>query len=359
MAYRDSAQQKTEAPTPRRLQEARRKGQVAKSRDFSAAVVLMVAVLLGFLMLNTALKDAERSLHWYFSNSFRFGLDEQHLWRVIFNFLGSVAILFLPYIILLLGSALAVHLFQTGFIFAPDVISPSLERLNPINGLRRIFSLRSLVELTKSLLKVILVAVVSFSVVKSYLPVLLLLFNHVPGTAFSIVAKVFLNVFAAAGGAYLVLSLADLFYQRWEYMRGLRMTRQEVKEELKHTEGDPLIKSWQRRRQRQIAMNLIRTEVPRATVVVTNPIHLAVALRYEENEMEAPVVTAKGAGDLAWQIRKIAAENDVPVITNPEVARVLYYQVEVGQQIPVELYQAVAEILAFVYRLQGSKRRVV
>ncbi|MEW6275359.1 MAG: flagellar biosynthesis protein FlhB [Bacillota bacterium] len=357
MGYHDSAQQKTEAPTPRRLQEARRKGQVAKSRDFSAAVVLMAAVLLSYLLLNTALADWERQLNWYFGNCLSFALSERGLIGIFFESLWFVIWMFLPFILILVGAALAVHLLQTGFIFAPDIISPSIERLNPINGLRRIFSLRSLAELVKSALKVVIVAAVSFYVVRAHLPVLLLVFSRAPGAAFATVAKSLLDVAAAAGGAYLVLSLGDLLYQRWEHIRGLRMTKQEVKEELKHTEGDPLVKSWQRRRQRQIAMNLIRAEVPRATVVVTNPVRLAVALRYEEKEMEAPVVTAKGAGDLAQQIRKIAAENNVPLTANPEVARVLYHQVEIGQQIPVELYQAVAEILAFVYRLKGKGQR--
>ncbi|MCL6447153.1 MAG: flagellar biosynthesis protein FlhB [Armatimonadetes bacterium] len=357
MAFSDQAQQKTEAPTPRRLQEARRKGQVAKSRDFSAAVVFMAAVLFSYLLLPNALAGWERQLNWYFTNCLHFPVNEEGLIGIIFVSLRLISWMFLPFLLLLVGVSLAVHLFQTGFIFAPDIINPSLERLNPINGLRRIFSLRSLVELVKSIFKVAVVAAVSFYVVKAHLPVLLLVFTRAPGAAFGTVAKALLDVAAAAGGAYLALSLGDLLYQRWEHIRGLRMTKQEVKEELKHTEGDPLVKSWQRRRQRQIALNLIRAEVPRATVVVTNPVRLAVALRYEEKETEAPVVTAKGAGDLARQIRTIALENNVPVVTNPEVARILYHQVEIGQQIPVALYQAVAEILAFVYKLRG--RRVI
>lgn len=254
-----------------------------------------------------------------------------------------------PFFIVLLGSALAVNLAQTGFVFAPQVLNPSWERLNPVKGLQRIFSLRSLVELAKSLIKVTVVAAVSYLVVKSHLPALLLIFNRAPDAAFATVANAILDVTAVAGGAFLLLSLGDLLYQRWEYIRGLKMTKQEVKEELKHTEGDPLIKSWQRRRQRQIAMNLIRAEVPRATVVITNPVHLAVALRYEEREMDAPCVVAKGAGDLAQKIKEIALEHDVPVVTNPQVARVLYYQVEIGRQIPVGLYHAVAQILALIY----------
>jgi len=355
MASSDPAQQKTEAPTPRRLQEARRKGQVAKSRDFSAALVLMAAVLFSYLFFQSLLTGWEQQLNGYFSQCLRLSVNEHGLIEIFFDFLGAAVMMFMPYLLLLVGVTLAAHLLQTGFIFVPDIIGLSFERLNPVNGLRRIFSLRSLVELAKSIFKVTVVAAVSYYVVKAHLPALLLIFSRAPGAAFQTVAKALLDAAAAAGGAYLVLSLGDLFYQRWEHIRGLRMTKQEVKEELKHTEGDPLVKSWQRRRQRQIALNLIRAEVPRATVVVTNPVHLAVALRYDEKETEAPIVTAKGAGDLARRIKEIAAEHNVPVVANPEVARVLYHQVDTGRPVPVALYQAVAEILAFVYKLKGRK----
>mgnify|MGYP005835122339 CR=1 FL=1 len=355
MAFHDSGQQKTEAPTPRRLQEARRKGQVAKSRDFSASAILLVGVLLGSLVFNTVFREWERWAAWYFGRCFWLGVEGQGLLRVLFDSFWFFLGMLLPFALIFLGAALSVHLLQTGLVFSPAVVAPQLERLNPLNGLRRMLSLRSLVELAKGIFKVIVVAAVSYSVVKANLPVLLMVFTRAPGAAFGTVAGAVLKVLAAAGGAYLALSLGDLLYQRWEYIRGLRMTKQEVKEELKHTEGDPLVRSWQRRRQRQIAMNLIRAEVPRATVVITNPTHLAVALRYEEKEMEAPVVTAKGAGDLARQIARLAAGHNVPVVRNPEVARALYRDVEIGRPIPVELYRAVAEILAYVYRLKGKK----
>jgi flagellar biosynthetic protein FlhB len=152
--------------------------------------------------------------------------------------------------------------------------------------------------------------------------------------------------------AYLILAVADYFYQRYEHQKSIRMTKQEMKEELRQTEGDPLVKAQIRRRQRSLALNRIQQEVPRATVVITNPVHLAVALLYVEQEMEAPKVTAKGAGDLAGQIKKIAQENNVPIVEHKELARFLYYQVEVTEKIPVVLYQMVAEILAHVYRLK-------
>ncbi|SHE69061.1 flagellar biosynthetic protein FlhB [Desulfofundulus australicus DSM 11792] len=352
MAHGGGAQQKTEAPTPRRLQEARRRGQVPRSRDFAAAVVLMAAVTLAYLLKGPAMESWQKELTWYFSHCLTFDLSPESLPRVIFDAGRGALWMCTPLMLTLTGAALAVHLLQTGFIFAPEVVKPNLERINPVSGLSRIFSLRTLVELGKSILKVAVVAGVSYLVVKAYLPELLLVFHRSPRAAFDTVAGVMLAAAAAAGGTFLLLAVLDLFYQRWEYLRGLRMTRQEVKDELKQTEGDPTVKSWQRRRQRQILLNRIRQEVPRATVVITNPTHLAVALRYDEREMPAPRVVAKGAGDLARRIRELAAEHNVPVIHNPEVARTLYHQVEIGQEIPVELYQAVAQILALVYRLK-------
>lgn len=353
MAQNDSAQQKTEAPTPRRKEEAKRRGQVAKSRDFSAAVVLMSALLLFYLMQKTAVQSWKKQLIWYFSNCFNFNYSAEHLINGFFNFIQTIFVMLIPFILVLIGSTLIVQLAQTGFVFSTQTLSPSLDRLNPIHGLQRIFSLRGLVELIKSIIKVVLVAVVSYLVVKAHLPALLLVFNLSPDTAFAVIANIILNVVAFAGGAFLLLSLGDLIYQRWDFIRGLRMTKEEIKEELKQTEGDPHVKSWRRRRQQQIAANLIRAEVPRATVVITNPVHLAVALRYVEKETEAPRLLVKGAGDMAQSIKKIALAHNVPVVANPEVARALYYQVEIFRQIPVELYQAVAQILALVYRKRG------
>ncbi|HHW43955.1 MAG TPA: flagellar biosynthesis protein FlhB [Desulfotomaculum sp.] len=355
MAGGGGAQQKTEAPTPRRLQEARKKGQVPKSRDFSAAVVLMAAVLLGYLLEKPAMEGWERQLSRYFASCLSFDLAPEHLPRVIYEVGRGALWMFTPFFLVLMGAGLAVHLAQSGFIFAPEVVKPNLERLNPVSGLSRMFSLRTLVELGKGMIKVLVVAGVSYLVVKAHLDELLLVFHRSPRAAFGTVAGVMLAVAAAAGGTYLLLAVIDLFYQRWEYIRGLRMTKQEVKDEFKQTEGDPVVKGWQRRRQRQILLNRIRQEVPRATVVITNPTHLAVALRYEEKEMSAPLVVAKGAGDLARRIRELAAQHNVPVIENPPVARALY-QVDIGREIPAELYQAVAQILALVYRL---KKRTV
>lgn len=350
----EQGQQRTEQPTPRRLQEARRKGQVSKSKDMTAALVLIAAVM-AFYAIRGAGPGLESHLAWYLSNCFSFELTTTGLPWVLYDYLLDEAVFFAPVLLTVIAAALAANIIQSGFLMAPEVLKPKLNRLNPIEGIKRIFSLRSLVELFKSVLKIIIVGAVSFFVVKKYLPGLLLVFYKTPEQGLGEILAAILAVGAAGGGAFFALALADMFYQRWEYIKGLRMTKQEVKDEYKQTEGDPQIKGWMRRRQREIAMNRIRQEVPGATLVVTNPIHYAVALRYEEGKTAAPQVVAKGAGDLAGRIKQIAAANNVPVVENPPLARVLFKQVELGKEIPAELYQAVAEILAMVYKSKANK----
>lgn len=351
----DPGQQKTEQPTPRRLQEARRKGQVAKSKDMTAALVLIAAVL-AFYIIRGAGVGSNRHLTWYLANCLSFEVTDSGLPWVLYDYLLDEAIFFAPVLLAVIAAALAANIIQSGFLVAPEVLKPKFNRLNPIEGIKRIFSLRSLVELVKSILKILIVGAVSFIIVKKFLPGLLLVFYKAPAQGLSEILAAILAVSAAGGGVFLALAMADMFYQRWEYIKGLKMTKQEVKDEYKQTEGDPQIKGWMRRRQREIAMNRIAQEVPGATVVVTNPVHYAVALKYEEGKTEAPLVVAKGAGDLAGRIKQIAAENRVPVVENPPLARALFKQVDVGKEIPGELYQAVAEILAMVYRRNNQAR---
>lgn len=357
MAERNPAQEKTEPPTPRRLQEARKKGQVAKSRDLTAALVLLAIIILGYGIFEQSAVALRAYLHRYLRTSFDYGLPEEHLVSALFQLSVDVAGVVAPLFILAVLAALLANIVQVGFLFAPEAIKPKAERINPVQGFKRIFSLRSLVELVKGILKIVVTSAVVYLVIKSRVHELLLMMFQEPDQVFSSIMHIILAVALAGGLAFFVLSIFDLMFQRFEHFRNLRMTKQEVKEELKHTEGDPHLKSWLRRRQREIAMNRIRQEVPKATVVVTNPQHFAVALRYDEEEMQAPTVTAKGAGYLAHKIMEIAARNKVPVLRRPEVARALYFQVEPGQEIPPELYRAVAEIIATVFRLEKKYGR--
>ncbi|AEF94630.1 flagellar biosynthetic protein FlhB [Desulfotomaculum nigrificans CO-1-SRB] len=351
----EGSQEKTEQATPRRLQEARRKGQVPKSADLNGALLLLAAGIFALMAKDSLISHTQRAFFGYFNNLVVRRPQDSQLVEYLIDFTVNIFASFMPFFLILMVVAVGANMAQVGFLFAPEVILPKLEHLNPINGLKRIFSGRSLFELVKSILKVILVGWVIYAAVKGEFTNLLAIFQSPPQTMLDQVLTVALKVIIWGTVAYLALSILDLMYQRYAFQKQMRMSKQEVKEEYKQTEGDPQIKGWLRRRQRQLLMNLVRKEVPQATVVVTNPTHYAVALKYER-DMDAPVVVAKGVDLLAKQIREVAREHDIPVIENVEVARFLYAHVEIGQAIPVEMYQAVAEILAMVYRLKAKQR---
>jgi flagellar biosynthetic protein FlhB len=231
----------------------------------------------------------------------------------------------------------------------------ALTTLNPMSGLQRMFSSRSLVELLKSVLKFTIIGVITYSLIKANLGELLLVLNLPPGGIYQAITGFIITVAWWGALAYLALSLLDYMYQRYDYKKSLKMSKQEVKEEFRQTEGDPQIKSRQREMRRRMSLNKIISEVPHATVVVTNPTHLAVALSYRQGEMSAPRVVAKGADRLAERIKEIARENKVPVLENKELARFLYKNVDVDQEIPLDMYQAVAQIIALVYRLKAKE----
>lgn len=356
MAFFGHGQEKTEPATPRRLQEARRKGQVARSPELAGAVVVLALVCLGYLMQDWFFYTVTRFWAGYLTNFGRWELTAASvtalLWAVGTFCLQLLAPVFLVALVL----AVAVNLAQVGFVFSPQALMPRLERLSITAGLARLFSTRAAFEFLKALVKICAIGGLIVWLLRRDFWMLLLLLHTSPAKGLSLVVDFTFRLAVTAGAAYVVLALVDYLYQRRVYYKEMMMTKAEVKEEYRQTEGDPLVKGWLRRKLRQVLLNRIRQEVPRATVVVTNPTRIAVALKYETG-MNAPRVVAKGAGYLAERIREIAVASGVPIVENPAVARFLYYKVEVGQEIPASLYQAVAEIIALVYRLQ--RRQVV
>jgi len=350
-----SAQEKTEQATPRRIREARRKGQVARSTDLAGALCLLAMVVLLYAIKDRFFADLQHYLTWYLSQAAHLHVAGENTVLA----LNQAAVFFLklifPFFTVALLVVVASNLAQVGFLFSTEALRLKGENLNPLNGLKRIFSTRSLVELAKSVLKIVIIGGVTYYLIKSNIEVLLMVLNRSPGGIYRDVLGFILKVALWGALAYLVLALLDYLYQRYDYKKNLMMSKQEVKEEFKQTEGDPHIKSKQKEIFRSMSLNKIISEVPGATVVVTNPTRLAVALQYRKGEMPAPRVAAKGAGWLAGKIRDIARENNVPVIEDQELARFLYRNVEVDQEIPLEVYQAVAEVLALVYRLKAKE----
>jgi flagellar biosynthetic protein FlhB len=254
----------------------------------------------------------------------------------------------------LLIAGLAGNILQIGFEIHVEPLAPKLSKLNPLTGLKRILSLRGLVELGKSLAKIVFIAAIAWGVVSGYLTEFPTLVRRDIGGIWEFTHTAAFRIILYVCLAMVVLAVLDYAYQRWQHEQSLKMTKQEVKDERKQTEGDPQIKARIRSLQRQAAYHRMMAEVPKADVVITNPTHLAVALRFDPTEMAAPRVVAKGADHIAERIRDIARSHDVPLVENKPLAQALFKLAEPGDTIPVELYRAVAEVLAYVYRLKGK-----
>ncbi len=349
------AGEKTEQPTPHRLREAKRKGQVVKSTELGSAfnllAVTFLLILFGDNLFQWMRETVALFLGEYLSLSVSMGNMGQLIMQVGFSYFRIMGLVFIT----VLSSGLIVNYAQVGFVFSAEKLSPSMEKLNPLEGFKRIFSRRSLFELAKAILKISLVGIVAYLFFISRFESFLGYMFISPGSFFESFSSHIVALSLQVGIIFVILAVLDYIYQRHEHFRNLRMTRQEVKEEFKQMEGDPLIRSKLREKQRSMANRRMMHEVPGATVVVTNPTELAVALKYTLDKTPVPVLVAKGAGPIAARIREIAKENNVPVIENKPVARMLYEQVEIGQVIPVELYQSVAEILALVFRINKEQ----
>jgi flagellar biosynthetic protein FlhB len=353
----DSGQEKTEKATGRRRQKAREEGQVAKSQEIASVLVLLVGIsvlyIFGYLFYPRALEILYRNLDFstvpHFDRKFCIAL----LNRTVVSFL----ILVLPVMGAVFLTAFAANMFQVGFQFSSKAITPKLEKFNVIKGFARLFSLKSLVELLKSIIKLLIIGTVAYFAVKGEISSLVKLHDAPVASIFIFVLKGMFKIFIWVILIMILVAASDYSYQKWQFEKDLRMTKQEVKEEYKETEGDPQIKSRIRSIQIQAARKRMMQRVPKADVVVTNPTHLAIAIQYDARAMEAPQVVAKGAGHVAERIKSIAAENRIPVVENKELARNLYRVIEVGEQIPSEFFKAVAELLAYVYKLKGKSLR--
>ena len=347
--------QKTEDPSQRRLQRARDEGRVAQSREINTWFMLAaIGVILVFVM-PPALARITRGLA-AFIDPERFIAADGVVWEAVGATLGGIAqTMVVPFAILMIA-AVAGSLVQTGFVFAIERIGFDASHLSPLAGVRRLFSLRGFIELGKSAAKVGVVGVVTVMMLRGEVDRVSLMAALTPEDTVAEIGRVVLRLLAGILAVMTVLAGADYIYQRLHLLRGLRMTRREVKEEHKQSEGDPLIRA----RLRQIRMDRARKRmmaaVPGASVVITNPTHYAVALKYELGDSGAPTVVAKGTDLIALKIREVAEENGIPIVENPPLARALHAGVEIDREIPPEHYKAVAEIIGYVFRLKGKIR---
>jgi len=342
---------KTEAPTPRKRQEAREEGQVARSAELNSALVLVTGLYLikvSIPNLGSRLKDIFITTFSSFStHDITVSVVFHDLVRLLLYLVVAVA----PIILGVMVTGTLANVMQVGLHISSKSLQFKGSRLNPLPGIQRMFSANSAVELLKSVSKVGIVGVVVYTYIKQRYPELSYLMGMDFMQSCLIIADIAWNVLLRSSMVILIIGAADYIYQKIRFEKQLKMTKQEVKDDTKRSEGDPHVKGQIRQKQREMAQKRMMSEVPKADVVVTNPTHFAVALRYDAEVSDAPIVVAKGQRLVAQRIKAIAIENNIPLVENVPLARALFASVEVGMPIPGELYQAVAEILAYVYRL--------
>lgn len=356
MAQGDDAQEKTESATPKRLEEARRKGQVPRSRDLSAAAVTMSAAaalyMMGDRIAGKMYAFMERSL----TLSREQALDSTQMIPVLTSAALDGLKMCAPVLGIICLAAILAPLALGGWSFSTEALMPQFNRLNPLEGAKRIFSMRSVVELIKALAKFGVVGLVAVLVLWNDASTLLNLGQEPLQQAIAHTISLTGKALIAITAGLLVIAGIDVPYQLYTHAKQLKMSRQEIRDEHKEAEGSPEVKGRIRQLQQQFARQRMMQDVPKADVIVTNPTHFAVALRYDEKRMRAPIVVAKGVDLIAARIREVAAEHNVPIFEAPPLARVLYRNVDIGGEIPATVYQAVAQVLTYVFQLRVAKR---
>ncbi|RUL55790.1 MULTISPECIES: flagellar biosynthesis protein FlhB [Lysinibacillus] len=344
---------KTEKATPKKRTDARKKGQVLKSQDVSAAIVL----LLLFMFLFMFAPFMQEGLFGFLLQSFQKNilietLTVDTVMKMYTDSLKEMGFILLPIMLIAVVAGVGANFMQFGLLFTTETMKLDLKKMDPIKGIKKIISVRAIVNLIKSLLKISFIGTVTFVIIWMNLEEVLSLSFQSPWDTLSTVARLTGIMGIAAAFTLVFIALFDYIYEKFEYEKQLKMSKQDIKDEYKNAEGDPKIKSKIKQRQREMAMRRMMQEIPNADVVITNPTHYAIALKYDDQSMDAPKVIAKGTDFIAQKIKLIAKENDVVMVENRPLARAMYDQVEIGQQVPEEFFKAIAEILAYVYRIK-------
>ncbi|WP_445667466.1 flagellar biosynthesis protein FlhB [Paenibacillus sp. FSL H8-0034] len=348
------SQEKTEPASPKKRQESREKGQVAKSMELPAAFILFFCFLSFYIFggyMKSQLTLVFRSIFYDYLLMDITTANVNLLFQQLF--MQSIMII-VPVLMVAMVTAIFSNYLQIGVMFTGDPLKMKFSKLNPIEGAKKIFSARTLVDFVKSVLKMSIIGYVVYDTLWAEKSSLMELARLPLENIFVFMASVTLKLGLKIGLILIVLALFDYMYQKYEFEKSIKMSKQDIKDEYKKSEGDPLIKGKIREKQRRMAMQRMMQEVPKADVVITNPTHFAVALKYDSNNMQAPTVIAKGTEYIALKIKQIAKENRIVTIENKPLARTLYAQVEIGEAIPADMFQAVAEVLAYVYKMKGK-----
>lgn len=352
--------EKTEPATAKKLREAREDGKVAKSKELVSAVDLIV-IFLVLKIFVSYVGDSFISVFDYiytaipdFVKNNSAGLTSKNFMAFFDVVIGISAKIVAPFFLFGFAVTVLVNVLQVGWKITTKPLKPKPDKFNPINGFKRIFSKDSLFELVKSIIKIVLIIYVAYSSIKGEANNIFVLYDIPLMQAVILCGNIIINAGFKISLVYLIIGIVDFIYQKHKFNEEMKMTKQEVKDEYKNTEGNPEIKGRQRQRMREASQRRMMQDVPKADVVITNPTHLAVAIKYDADTAKAPIVLAKGEDYLAMKIREAAKENHIEIVENKPLARMLYANVDIGQEIPPELYQAVAEVLAMVYNLKNN-----
>lgn len=349
---------RTEPATPKRRQEAREKGQVAQSNEINTVFVLLSTLTVFYFLGNNMILRMKELMHGLLSFSGQNEMVKMDIYNYMLFSMNKIAIILIPIFAAVVISGIVSQLVQVGFLYTLEPLKPKFSKINPVEGFKRLFSKKALLNLFKSVFKIIGLGICAFFAVKEEFETIPALINLGADQLIVYIGLISFRIFKYTLGLFIIIAAADYIFVRREYENDLKMTKEEVKEEFKQSEGDPLVKGKIRSVQRELAKKRMLSEVPKADVVITNPTTLAVAIIYNPKKHDAPQVIAKGKGFLAERIKEIAKKNAVPIMENKPLARALFKVAEVGMEVPPSLYKAVAEVLAFIYRIKGKLRNM-
>ncbi len=352
--------EKTEQPTAKKLNDARKRGQVAKSKEIASALGLFSFFIVLKLYVGSIGSNFIMGFHAVYNQipdvikNYNGDIPAAAIVTLVRSMMQQLGLIVIPVLLVGYGVAFVSDLVQVKWRPTTQPLRPKPNKLSPMNGIKRIFSVNSLIELLKSLIKLAVIGYVVYSYLKDRVGQIFLLYDIALNQAIGLIGEVVIDMGIRIAAVYMVVAYADYRYQKWKFRDDMKMTKQEVKDEYKNMEGDPQIKGKQKQRMREASMRRMMQQLPEADVVITNPTHYAVAIKYDPDKYDAPYVIAKGEDFLAQKIKDVAKENHIEIVENKPLARMLYANVEIGGLVPPELYQAVAEVLAFVYHLKGK-----
>ncbi len=352
--------EKTEEPTGKKLSDARKEGQVAKSKEIANAFGILALFIILKVYVGTIGTRFIESFHVVYGQipelvkMYNGNLSVASLQVLLRSMMLRLLTIIAPVLLIGLMVAVICDIVQVKWRPTTKPIKPKFSKLSPVKGFARIFSPNSLVELLKSLLKLVVIGYVVYSYLKGRVGQIFLLYDITLNQAIGLIGEIAIDLGIRIAMVYMVIAFLDFWYQKWKFRQDMKMTKQEVKDEYKNQEGDPQVKAKQKQRMREASMRRMMSQLPEADVVITNPTHYAVAVKYDPEKYDAPYVLAKGEDYLAQKIKDVAREHEIEIVENKPLARMLYANVEIGGLIPPELYQAVAEVLAFVYHLKGK-----